>query len=441
MSKIGVIIGREYWSRVKKKSFIIMTFLTPILLASLMVLTAVLSIQSKEKPMNIMVVDDNDLFINQFEDTKLTQFSYRSGNVDDIKAEAFSTNFDGVIHILELNDGVKANFYYQEEPSMTFKSKLESQIDKVLFDKMLVDTFNIDPKKFEFIKGLTKSQIATIKVDEQGNEKKSFTEITIILGMFFGFVIYFLIFLFASQVLRGVLEEKTNRIVEVLISSVKPMELMIGKIVGIALVGLTQFLLWIVFTFTIILGVSVVGYSDEIKTAMSTATETQSMQMVSIDQEIPEISNTLIQDIQNYFPISFTEILLCFLFYFVIGYLTYSALFVAIGSAVDSETDSQQFILPVTIPLILAIATVVPMASDPNGTLAIWMSMIPLTSPIAMMVRLPAGVPFYELMISMGLSILFLVLVMWFAAKIYRTGILMYGKKITYKELFKWLRY
>ncbi len=421
MSKIGIIIGREYWTRVKKKSFIILTILAPILFATIIIVPAYVAKSSMEKEMNILVVDDNDLFINKFEDNAMTKYSYRSGNIEVIKEEALGNGFDVVLHILELSDAVRGNLYFEKEPSITFKSKIESQMDKVIFDKVLIDSFNIDPAKFEHIKAITKSSIAPIKIDEAGNEQESFAEITQIMGMVFGMIIYFLIFLFASQVLRGVLEEKTNRIVEVLISSVKPMQLMVGKIVGIALVGLTQFALWLGFTFIILAVINIFG--------------------ISTSTDMPEIPTSLFADIQNFFPVSFAELILCLLFYFFVGYLTYSALFAAVGAAVDTEADSQQFVFPVTIPLILAIALLVPISTDPSSPLAVWMSMIPLTSPIAMMIRLPAGVPLYELLASMAISIVFLIGVIWFAAKIYRTGILMYGKKISYTELFKWLKY
>ncbi|MEG2070664.1 MAG: ABC transporter permease, partial [Bacteroidales bacterium] len=253
MNKTLLIISREYLTRVKKKSFIILTFLLPILMAALIVIPVIIATQSKEN-VKVMVVDENEIFINRFTDTEKTQFSYRSGDIDQIKKEALGENYDVVLHILKSNSSLKSNLYYHEEPSMSLRSTLESQMDKVFFDKILQDTFNIDPVKFETIKNLTRSSIATIKIDESGKEQESMAELNKLIGMICGFVIYFFIFMFAGQVLRGVLEEKSNRIVEVLISSVKPMQLLMGKIIGIALVGLTQFAMWILFTFVIILG-------------------------------------------------------------------------------------------------------------------------------------------------------------------------------------------
>ena len=253
-----------------------------------------------------------------------------------------------------------------------------------------------------------------------------------VIGMICGFFIYFIIIIFASQVLRGVLEEKTSRIVEVIISSVKPMQLLVGKIVGIALVGLTQFAIWILLTFALLGGIQLVAPNLFQQEA---ATELAAEAQVGMQDNI-----NIFQKINDYFPVSFTEIILCFIFFFIVGYLIYATLYAATGSVVDNESDSQQYTMPVTIPLMLSIILIPSISTNPNGQLAFWFSMIPLTSPITMMVRLPSGVPLWQLLTSMGLALLFLVFCVWFAAKVYRMGILMYGKKIRWNEIFKWLR-
>lgn len=445
MNKIGLIISREYLTRVSKKSFIIMIILAPILLAALIVVPVIVANQT-QKSMKVMVVDENDFFINRFSDNAKTTFSYRSGEIEVIKKEALESGFDAVLHILKGTQALKTNLYYKDEPSMTFNSNIESQMDKLLFDRLLIDTFKIDPVKYEQLKNLTRSSIANIKITDTGQEKESQAEIARIVGMFSGLAIYFFIFMFASQVLRGVLEEKTSRIVEVLISSVKPMELMMGKIIGIAMVGLTQFLIWVGLTFVLIYGVQIAApdifQSEAIMQQMAspeTAMVAQS-QIVPVDNaDMPAVSVFALID--HYFNVSFTVLLLSFLFYFIFGYLIYAALFAAVGSAVDNETDSQQFTLPVTIPLLLTIMLLMPITENPNGPLAFWMSMIPLTSPVAMLIRLPSGVPLMQLLSSMAICVLFFVFCVWFASKVYRVGILMYGKKVTYRELFKWLRY
>jgi ABC-2 type transport system permease protein len=445
MNKIRFIIAREYLTRVKKKSFIIMTIIAPLLLAALIVVPVIVANET-QKTMKVMVVDDNDFFINRFSDNEKTTFAYRSGDIDVIKKEALSNGYDAVLHILKGTQMIQSNLYYSEEPSMTFNSNIESQMDKLLFDKLLVDTFKVDPAKYEKLKNLTRSSVANIKIDEAGQEKQTQAEISRVVGMFSGIAIYFFIFMFASQVLRGVLEEKTNRIVEVLISSVKPMELMMGKIIGIAMVGLTQFLIWVGLTFVFIYGAQFVVpdlfQSQALMQQMGgqgAAIAAQNQISAIGAEQMPTASIFTLIDM--YFNVSFTVLLLSFLFYFIFGYLIYAALFAAVGSAVDNETDSQQFTLPVTIPLILTIMLLVPITEDPNGPLAFWMSMIPLTSPVAMLIRLPSGVPLVELLSSMAICVIFFIFCVWFAAKIYRVGILMYGKKITYKELFKWLRY
>ena len=424
-----------------------MTILAPILMAALIITPAILAVKSMDaqKQMNVLVVDENEFFINKLTDNAMNVYTYRSGDINEFKKELFTGNYDAVLHIIKSSSALRANLYFEKDPPSRFVPDLESQLDKQLFDKLLMDTFNIQPKQFEALKQTTQANITSIKVDEQGNEKTSFAWVSKIVGIVCGFIIYFFIFLCAQQVLRGVLEEKTNRIIEVLISSIKPMQLMLGKIVGVAMVGLTQFVLWIVLTLILIVGVQFAipnllsGDSTMIENTMQAPM--QGNTLTSIDfQQLAE-QNSLFEQIQNYFNFSFTALLLCFLFYFIFGYLIYASLYAAVGSAVDAETDSQQFLLPITIPLIITIMTVMPISEAPNGSLALWMSMIPLTSPVAMLVRLPSGVPLYELLISMALCVLFFFFCVWLAAKIYRIGILMYGKKTTWKDLGKWLRY
>ena len=444
MNKIKLIIFREYITRVKKKSFIIMTILAPILMAALIIAPAVIAKKTLEsqKQMKVLVIDDNNFFINKLVENSLNTFTYRSGEINEFKKELFTGSYDAILHIIKTNAALRANLYYEKDPPSRFVSDLESTLDKQLFDKLLMDTFNIQPKQFEAYKNTTQATITSIKIDELGNEKTSFAMVSKVVGMIAGIIIYFFIFLCAQQVLRGVLEEKTNRIIEILISSVKPMQLMLGKIIGIAMVGLTQFVAWIVLTFILIIGVQFAAPNLlENSEMMQNTIEMQGTTLPSIDTPQVVTQTSLFEQIQNYFNFSFSTLLLCFLFYFIFGYLIYASLYAAVGAAVDAETDSQQFLLPITIPLILTIMMIMPISESPNGSLALWMSMIPLTSPVAMLIRLPSGVPLHELLISMGLCVLFFFVCVWLAAKIYRIGILMYGKKTTYKDLAKWIRY
>ncbi|MDR2972126.1 MAG: ABC transporter permease [Bacteroidales bacterium] len=445
MNKVKLIIVREYMTRVRKKSFIIMTILAPILMAALIITPVVIAKKTLEsqKQMNVLVVDDNDFFINKLEENTRATFTYRSGEISEFKKELFTENYDAVLHIVKSNSTLKANLYFEKDPPSRFLPDLESQLDKQLFDKLLMDTFNIQPKQFEMLKQTTQAHITSIKIDEFGNEKTSFAWVSKIVGMVCGLIIYFFIFMCAQQVLRGVLEEKTNRIIELLISSIKPMQLMLGKIVGVAMVGLTQFVLWIVLTIILIVGVQFAaptlfsGSTEMVEATLQTPMPENTLDSIDAQQFIQQ--HNLFEQIQNYFNFSFTTLLLCFLFYFIFGYLIYASLYAAVGSAVDAETDSQQFLLPVTIPLILTIMLIMPISESPNGSLALWMSMIPLTSPVAMLIRLPSGVPLYELVISMSLCVLFFFFCVWLAARIYRVGILMYGKKNTWKDLGKWI--
>jgi ABC-2 type transport system permease protein len=443
MNNTLLIISREYLTRVKKKSFIIMTILGPLLMTALIIVPVYLASKS-QRSMKVLVVDENEFFINRFQDTPKTAFTYQSGNIEHLKQYALGDGeYDAVLYILESTQSLKSILYFREDPPTAFRSQLEGQMDRILFDKVMKDTFNIDPKKFDIIKSTTRSTVEMRQIDEKGDEKKSFTELNRIAGMIFGFLIYFFIFMFASQVLRGVLEEKSNRIVEVLLSSVKPMELMMGKIVGVAMVGLTQFVLWILLTLFIVLGVNVMNpaffnenTTEQVQTVSAPALLNTMEDTASLQQ--PE---SLIQIIDGFYNLSFSTLIFSFFFYFLFGYLLYAALYAGIGSAVDNETDSSQFTFPITVPLLLTIVLLVPISENPAGNLAWWFSMIPFTSPVGMLIRLPSGVPLWELILSMGILLLTFLLAVWFAAKIYRTGILMYGKKITYRELWKWLRY
>lgn len=431
-NKTFLIIAREYITRVRKKSFIILTILMPILMAALIALPALLLIKSeKSQHTNVLVVDDTEIFINGFQPNDNISFSYASGNVEELKQDAFNNEkYDCVFHILDNSVGLKSNLYYRKHIPSHLQSTLESQMNDIFFDKMLVDSLHIEPDRFAKLQELTKADITTIQVDDKGNEKENIAEINEVVGMFCGFFIYFVIIIFASQVLRGVLEEKSNRIVEVLVSSVKPMQLLVGKIVGIALVGVTQFVIWVVLTFGI---VTVLGLFTSAGALSPDITE-----MVANGDTTG--ATAIFQTISNHFSFSFTTLIISFFFFFIVGYLIYATLYAATGSVVDNESDSQQYTMPVTIPLILAIILIPTIATNPSGQLAFWFSMIPLTSPITMMVRLPAGVPLWQLLTSMGVALLFLVFCIWFAAKVYRMGILMYGKKSSWKEIFRWLR-
>ena len=273
-------------------------------------------------------------------------------------------------------------------------------------------------------------------MDKNGGEKETFTSVQFILGLMLALLIYLFIMMFGGQVMQGVMEEKSNRIVEVIVSSVKPFQLMMGKIIGVSLVALTQFMMWVLLTGAIYVGFSAaVGISNPQAISAGTVMAQQITSSNIMDNES-------VQNIVNIaHSINFGAVITGFIIFFLLGYLLYATLFAAIGSVVESNTDSQQFTLPVTVPLIIGILSAIYVINNPDSSFAIWMSMIPFTSPIVMMVRIPFGVPIWQVAVSALLLLGTFIGMTWVAAKIYRTGILMYGKKLSYKELFRWLKY
>lgn len=439
-NKTLLIISREYLTRIQKKSFIIITILMPVLLVAMIVLPALLMVMSEKKQFsNVLVVDESEIFINNFVDNDHYAFTYQSGDIEQIKKEAFEQDYDVVLQILSNTQSLKANIFYKKNLPSGLQSTVENQMDDIFFNQLLRDSLHVEPAKFDQLKQLTKAEAVTIQIDDKGSEKEHDASVNQLFGMGCGLVIYFIIIMFASQVLRGVLEEKTNRIVEVLISSVKPMQLLIGKIVGIALVGLTQLVIWIVLSTAILGGIQLFAPTLFGTESVETLAETPGVNVPDTSSLTTAPSN-IFEMIQNYFSVSFVTIILCFIFYFIVGYLIYSTLYAATGSVVDNESDSQQYTMPITLPLLLAIIFLPSISTNPDGTLAFWLSLIPLTSPIAMMIRLPSGVPAWELALSMGLALGFLIFSIWFSAKVYRIGILNYGNKPSWKTIFRWLR-
>ncbi len=408
-----------------------MSIVGPVLLGLLMIVPIWLATMDNETK-TVQVLDESGFFAGKLESTTEHQFIMVSGSLEETKSAFMKSDEDALLYIprfdLENPQGIK--LYAPSNPSL----EMQTDLQKMLRAKIEAQRFKqsgIDKDLLENIK--TPVSIATVNLTEEG-ETNTNSAVSTAIGLIGAVLIYFFIFLYGVQIMRGVIEEKTNRIVEVIISSVKPFQLMMGKIIGIALVGLTQLLIWVVLSLAISTFVSkkfeVDRFSDaQIEKTMATTTD------VKQAEEMNKIMSSL-----DTIPI--VSILATFLFYFLGGYLLYGALFGAVGAAVDNETDTQQFMLPLTIPLILSfvIAQSVVM-KDPNGSLAFWLSIVPFTSPIIMMVRMPFGVPAWELFLSMGLLILGFIFTTWLAARIYRVGILMYGKKPSYAELSKWLFY
>ena len=432
-----------------------MTILGPLLMAATIIIPIYLATQTNESK-TIAVIDETGIFYEKFKDSENIRFHYLVSDIASAKANFNKSGDDALLYIpkTEVSLPVNAIMYSEKNVSINVLSYIRNvmsrQIEELKLQARLRE-LQTDKKEPVAVDDLLRSiktsvDINTLKIGDDGKESKSYTELNMVLGMFSGILIYFFIFMFGAQVMRGVIEEKTSRIVEVIISSVKPFQLMMGKIIGVGLVGLTQFILWVILTFGI---VTIITSTMTTKGVDQSATEQIMKQQQAMNpataelmQENPETgANEMSGVMEAINSVNFPVMIGAFLFFFLVGYLMYAALFAAIGGAVDSEADTQQFMLPITIPLILSIVMAQFIIRDPDGPVSFWFSMFPLTSPVVMMIRIPFGVPYMEVILSMVLLLLGFLGTTWLAAKIYRTGILMYGKKISYKELWKWLRY
>ncbi len=436
--KIGIIIQREYLTRVKKRSFIILTILAPLFFAALIFIPALLATNSDkfDKKRTIAVCDETTMFRGKFESTELNNFVTESRDIEELKKMVREEIYDAVLYIpaTTLNIPVNAELISTSQLSMSLTSYIKTTMKQVVEHQKLLAS-GIDPA---IVKASTANiNIQSIRLNEDdGTEKKSYSEFEYILGIILSLITYLVIFMFGGQVLRGVIEEKTNRIIEVIISSVKPFELMLGKIIGLALVGLTQFLLWIVLTMAIYGAVSLFLPVPEAFSTGSVMTEQIAEAQAQSEQQV------VLQEVVNIVnSINLKGILICFLFYFIGGYFLYAAMFAAVGSAVDNETDSQQFTTPISLLLVIPMVCSTVIANAPDSAFSVWLSMIPFTSPVAMMLRIPFGVPYWQIILSISMLFVTFIIVTWFAAKIYRTGILMYGKKVSWNEIFRWIRY
>ena len=439
MKKIRLIIQREYLSRVKKKSFIIMTILGPVLMASIWIVPFFLATMSDEKKV-VAVVDETGIFVDKFASTDKVFFVYEV-DLEKAREDLTKEHYSAVLYVHKPPYSIpdQAIMYYSDKsPGIVTQSYISNAMQTILKNNLLISAHNISKEDYELI---NRTNIKLNTEDIRTGEK-SYTEIKTGLGIFSGILIYFFIFMFGAQVMRGVIEEKTSRIVEVIISSVKPFQLMMGKIVGVALVGLTQFALWILLTLSIITALQF-SMPDVFKSPKTEQAFESGQKIPSADQmQLQKLQNQEVREmITGLFSVNSGVMFAMFLFSFLAGYLLYASMFASIGAAVDNEADTQQFMMPVTIPLLFAIIMSNFVINNPDGPVAFWLSIIPFTSPIIMMVRIPFGVPTWQLALSMSLLMIGFIISTWVAAKIYRIGILMYGKKASYGELLKWLRY
>lgn len=387
----------------------------------------------------VQVLDESGLFRNKFKDSETLKFEMTDTSIDSAKAAFPNSDANALVCIPAnvIKSPKSVRIYAAKNVSLELKSEIEKVIEKEIEDIKLAEA-GITHKILEDSRVNVNSE--TISLSEEG-EKTSSSGAATVIGGICAFLIYMSVFIYGTQVMRGITEEKTSRIVEVIISSVKPFQLMLGKIIGVALVGLTQFVLWILLTTALTSATSAVIASKMSKESAQMAQEMKKAQMPNQGLPGGNVDNPVAEVLGAVSSLNLPLIIGCFLFYYLGGYLLYSALFGAVGAAVDNDADTQQFMLPITLPIIFSFVFAQFVLRDPDGTLAFWTSIIPFTSPIIMMVRIPFGVPAWEIALSMVLLVLGFMGTTWIAARIYRVGILMYGKKVSYKELVKWIFY
>ena len=455
--KLGIIIQREYLNKVKKKSFLLTTFGVPILFAAMYALMIFIMLRTEGDSKRIAVIDNSGIVMEKLENTKqLTFTQIPETDPEAVKNRLGEFDADILLYISPLDSATKsvtATTYADKPMGMETAEVIENRINDAV-EAYRIDSYGIEGLGQILSDIHSNIHLTSYTVDEEGKETISQSEVFMIISMVLAMALYMFIALFSGMVMSSVIEEKSSRVVEVLVSSVKATELMFGKIIGVALVALTQFLLWIVLT-GLIVGViggivgldKITGGMDESQTQMvqemagtGMGGATLDLQALTDTTAVAEGPTGMQAVVGTLTSLNYTEIIVSFLLFFLFGYLLYASLFAAIGSAVENEADTQQLQIPVTIPLLVGFFVAFYAFRAPESQLVWWFSMIPFTSPIVMLARLPFGVPTWELVLSIGLLVLTFVACAWASAKIYKVGILMYGKKSTFKDLWKWLR-
>ena len=449
MNKTCIIIGREFSTRVRKKSFLVVTLVVPILMALFYAFLMWILLKDDTQERKIAVVNHSAIEA-PFHQINNTTFETIDTEVTEASAPEFLAAHD-YYAVIRLSADVMGQpevpIYSFSQVPMDLKNEialqLQNKIESIKRDSVIAQT-QIPDLEEKLAATHTPVHIRTLKVSEEtGEAKESSSEIASILGLAAGMVIYFFIFMYASQVMKGVIEEKTNRIIEVLVSSVKPFQFLLGKIIGVAAVGLVQFLIWVAFGLLLIVGMQAAFLPElDMEALRSAGNMAGDLTAIAGTEQLNAEQLAVIRNIaMTIDPAFILKFLASFLFYFIGGYLLYASLFAAIGAAVDNETDSQQFLTPLSIVLVVGLYIGFTAMKSPESPLVFWSSLIPFTSPIVMLVRLPFGVPAWELATSMGLLVACFIFFTWLSGRIYRVGILMYGKKVTWKELYKWLKY
>jgi ABC-2 type transport system permease protein len=431
MNKILLIIQREFLNRVQKKSFLIATILIPLIFPAIIGLLVYISKETEKNALKeiIYYVDESHTFVP---DTSRFIYKNFAGSIDEAKRAYNVTEDFGLLYIppFKLSQPKGITLYTKVNPSLDDVASIEKMLETQIRD-MKMQRLKIDQKLLDSLK--TNVSVSTVKIGQGGQEKSSNAGIQFGIGMVGGILMYMFIFIYGAQIMQGIIEEKTSKVVEVIVSSVRPFQLMMGKIIGLASVGLLQFLIWIILMSTLTFGV--LGYFG------IDPPQQQAMQQMGgeIAAQQAAANSQMAGNIQEIMSMPWGYILFNFLFYFLGGYLIYGALFAAVGSAVDSPAEAQQFMFPITIPLLISYMSLFMfILKDPHGMISVWLSIIPFTSPIAMMGRIGFEVPWWQLALSMMLLIAGFIFTTWMAGRIYRVGILMHGTKVNYKVLAKW---
>lgn len=449
LRNIGIIISREYMTRVKKKSFLLTTFLVPVLFAAMCILPSVIMFMAKDDGKQVAVVDQSGLVMPYLEDSKAIDYAdYSTEQVEEIKSRFEELGLDALVVISPLDSVAKTvqlTSYSTKPLSVEVKETIQDKVSQAIEDYR-ISLYDMGDLKQIMAEVATDISMTTYTLDESGEEKITSSEVYMVISMVFSIIIYMFIAMFSAMVMQSVIEEKASRVVEVLVSSVKATELMFGKIIGVACVALTQFLLWIVLTLVLVGGFSAFVGFDSLMGDPAQAEQMMQMtsQMGGVD--VAEITSVMSEEsgmsvvLGTLADVNWIQMIFAFIMYFALGYLLYASLFAAIGSAVENEADTNQLQMPVTIPLLLAFFVALYAFKAPESQIVWWGSMIPFTSPIVMLARIPFGVPTWELILSIALLVATFVVSGWVSAKIYRIGILMFGKKTTFKDLWKWLK-
>ena len=459
MNKISLIIQREYLTRIRKKSFIIMSILGPLIFAAYILIPMYFATLEDKEEKTMVVIDDSGLFTKQGAEGPVFTIpgteTLKLQVIEGVPIETFRASFEesGYYGLLFIPANILASesslIYSTKQVSLEISEYLERSMESEIEDLKLAAHEIEDIEKI-LAEVETSIQVRNIKWTKDGKTQESNTGVVMGIGYLGGMLIFFFIFFFGSQVMRGVIEEKVSRIIEVIVSSVKPFQLMMGKIIGVGLVGLTQFLIWMLLSAVLVTGLKAAFFPELDRTPTEQVVASDLFEQ-GADEQAPgfgtpeslagqdmDMAQEIFDSLES---INAGIIIASFLFFFIFGYLLYASMFAVIGSAVDNETDTQQLIFPVILPLILGIYVMISAINNPDNALAFWFSIIPFTSPVVMMVRIPFGVPWWQIALSASLLVATFIGMTWVAGKVYRTGILMYGKKNSYKEIWKWLRY